>query len=141
VAADTLDCGALAALATAAMRERGLTCYPAQLIQQYTEGSGCHWRERWALAAVKADWIRGDLVYHEGSAVVLDHNELRIWDATAAAWLNPTCVSGYGGVLALRIESGEQADDFQWGTHRIAAARWQVLAPELTVRAVEKSAA
>jgi hypothetical protein len=36
VSGKVLDCGALAALATEAFRGRGLTCYPAQMIQLYS---------------------------------------------------------------------------------------------------------
>jgi hypothetical protein len=133
VAAKTLDCGALAALATEAFRGRGVLCHPVQLIQQYTEGSGCHWRKAWAVAELTVQWICDDLVYHEGTAVVLDRDEVRIWDATAAAWLDPRQVSGYGGVLALRIVADSQLADFTWGPHRIPAARWQALGSANTV--------
>ena len=125
VSAKTLDCGALAALATVAFRARGLTCYTAQLIQQYTAGDSAHWYRAWESAHAPAHWIRGDLVYHEGSAVVVG-DEVRLWDATAASWLNPKQVSGYGGVLALRVVAPDvhALTHLMWGAQRIPTNRW-----------------
>jgi hypothetical protein len=82
-------------------------------------------------------WIRGDLVYHEGSAVVVCESEIRIWDATAGWWADAAQVTGYSGVLALRVltPKEEPPSQFSWGIHRIPNNRWQ----ELNVPAASSS--
>jgi hypothetical protein len=129
VSAKVLDCGALAALATEAFRGRRLTCYTAQMIQLYSEGDSCHWYASWERAQAEVHWIRDELVYHEGSAVVVGDSEIRIWDATAGWWADARQVTGYSGVLAVRVVAPERdrPPHFVWGTHRIPANRWQAL--------------
>jgi hypothetical protein len=128
VSAKVLDCGALAALATEAFRGRGLTCYTAQLIQQYTQGDSAHWYRSWQQAQAEVHWIRGDLVYHEASAVVLG-DELKLWDATAGWWADPKQVRGYSGVLAVRIVAPDVngSTHFTWGAHRLPVNSWTPL--------------
>ena len=125
-AAKTLDCGALAALATQAFRGRGLTCHTAQFIQQYTGADSAHWCAAWTNAEAAIHWIRDDLVYHEGSAVVSGDDEVRLWDATAGWWADPRQVAGYSSVLAVRIVSDDRdlPTSFAWGAHRITPNRW-----------------
>jgi hypothetical protein len=124
----TLDCGALAALAHEIFSARGVTSFPVQLIQQYSEVAARHWHKEWNGDEIPVHWIMDDLIYHEGCAVALRHNEIRIWDPTASWWVNPKQFGGYGGVLALRLFSPQAAAPqtaLNWGAHRIIPNRWQ----------------
>jgi hypothetical protein len=125
----TLDCGALAAIAHEIFVARGVTSFPVQLIQQYSEVAAHHWQKGWAEASSVSHWIMDDLIYHEGCAVALRDNELKIWDPTASWWVNPKQFGGYGGVLVLRLFNQAQAATptlgFKWGAHRIYLNRWQ----------------
>jgi hypothetical protein len=123
----TLDCGALAALAQEVFAARGVRCYPAQFIQQYSEDATRQWSKRWDADDVSVHWIKEDLIYHEGCAVVVRDNEIRLWDASAGWWVNPKQFGGYGGLLALRIcdTHGNSPAEFIWGTQHISPNQWQ----------------
>ncbi|HYG10964.1 MAG TPA: hypothetical protein VD835_13530 [Pyrinomonadaceae bacterium] len=123
----TLDCGALAALANEVFATRGVKSYPAQFVQQYTEEATRQWRKKWDGKEASVHWIKEDLIYHEGCAVVVRENEIRLWDASAGWWINPKQFGGYGGLVALRVFSTEFASpaDLIWGAHRITPGRWQ----------------
>ena len=122
----TLDCGALAAITHEVFTARGVKSYPAQFIQQYSEDSARHWQKKWNGEEVSTHWISEDLIYHEGCAVVVRDNEIRVWDSSAGWWVNPKQFGGYGGLLALRVCAAQaDAADFKWGAHRVAANQWQ----------------
>lgn len=123
---ETLDCGALAALAHEIFVARGVTSFPAQLIQQYNEDAARHWYRGWNGDETSVHWIKEDLIYHEGCAVVMRGGGMRVWDPTASWWVNPKQFGGYGGVLALRVCAPQTSGHtgFTWGAHRIAANRW-----------------
>jgi hypothetical protein len=123
----SLDCGALAAVAQEVFSERGVTSYPAQLIQQYDEDTTRHWLSKWNSKEASVHWIKEDLIYHEGCVVVSRGNELKVWDASAAWWINPKQFGGYGGLLALRVCDPQAQSNplFKWGPHTIAPNRWQ----------------
>ncbi|HEX8456298.1 MAG TPA: hypothetical protein VF656_03170 [Pyrinomonadaceae bacterium] len=122
----TLDCGALAALAQEVYTARGVTSYPAQFIQQYSEDSVLHWQKKWNGEEVSTHWINEDLIYHEGCAVVAGNGEIKLWDASAGWWVNPKQFGGYGGLLVLRICAPPSvAGAFAWGTHRVVPNQWQ----------------
>jgi hypothetical protein len=125
----TLDCGALAALAQELFVARGVRCFPAQFIQQYTEQSARHWYKKWEGDESSVQWIKEDLIYHEGCAIVARDDEIKVWDPTASWWVNPKQFGGYGGVLVLRIfdsqSSSASQTGFKWGTHRIIPNQWQ----------------
>lgn len=123
----TLDCGALAALAHEVFTARGVRSYPAQLIQQFTENDTRQWHQRWESDESSMHWIKEDLIYHEGCAVVVRGNEIKIWDPSAGWWINPRQFGGYGGLLVLRISTKqtESHTHFSWGAHRVAPNRWQ----------------
>lgn len=122
----TLDCGALAAITQEVFTMRGVTSYPAQFIQQYTEDSAIHWQRNWNGEEISVHWINENLIYHEGCAVVVRDNEIRLWDSSAGWWVNPKQFGGYGGLHVLRV-CAPQTDtmELKWGTHRIAANQWQ----------------
>src|SRR5215207_1054944 len=129
MAAKTLDCGALAALAKNVFHARGMRCHTVQLIQHFTQGDGCHWACSWERAEVPPNWIRDELVYHEACAVEMPGGAIRVWDPTASWWINPKHISGYGGARAVRVlqpEAGEGAF-FLWGDHKIPVNQWHAL--------------
>ncbi len=123
----TLDCGALSAITREVFTARGVTSYTAQFIQLYTEDSTRHWRKKWDEEEVSSHWINEDLIYHEGVAVVVRDNQIRLWDPSAGWWINPSQTGGYGGLLAVRVCAPhlDFPAELEWGAHRIAANQWQ----------------
>lgn len=124
-----LDCGVLAAMAHECFAARGIESYPVQLVQQYSSAATAHWKQQWEVADASTAWIGSEFIYHEAVAVVLpsqgdaETRELKIWDASAACWLNPLSTSGYGSVVALRV-CGSSAAPYQWGSHFISSGEW-----------------
>jgi hypothetical protein len=125
----TLDCGALAALAHEVFLARGVRSFPAQFVQQFSEDAARDWQRRWEGEEAPACWIKEDLIYHEGCAIVTDGDEIKVWDASAAWWVNPKQFGGYGCLLAVRIfdAQAEPATAYRWGAHRIAPNVWHKL--------------
>jgi hypothetical protein len=123
---NALDCGAQASLAKEVFSVRGVTSYPAQLVQQYSNEATRHWSQKWDGQESSTHWINEDLIYHEGVAVVVRDNEIKIWDASAGWWINPKQASGYGGLRALRLfNPGDEPYEFFWGEHKIVPNQWQ----------------
>lgn len=122
----TLDCGALAALSHELFLARGVRSYPAQFILEFNDVSTRHWSETWGAAGSCAPWISEGLIYHEGCAVAVGDDEIKLWDATATWWINPKQFGGYAGLLATRVFDWDSArsNPFTWGSHRIAANTW-----------------
>ncbi|HEU0134682.1 MAG TPA: hypothetical protein VFR28_07650, partial [Allosphingosinicella sp.] len=60
----TIDCGAHAALATEAFRARGLTAFPAQLVQRYSADASEQWQAKWSGEDVSCHWLDGEHIYH-----------------------------------------------------------------------------
>ena len=126
-----LDCGALAAISRELFLARGVECYATQFIQRYTPDAAAHWHANWeSEQSCVPHWIRDDLVYHEGCAVITEEGRVKIWDPTPGWWVNSKQFDGYGSVLALRISvpSGP-GRDFQWGQHNIAPNAWRKIEP------------
>lgn len=127
VDAKTLDCGALGALSHQLYLARGVRSFAAQFILEFNDVSTRHWTETWGAAGSCAPWISEGLIYHEGCAVAVEGNEIKLWDATATWWINPKQFGGYAGLLAARVFDPEAADGtttFTWGEHRIPANTW-----------------
>jgi hypothetical protein len=123
----TLDCGALAALSHELFLARGVRSFPAQFILEFNDASTRHWTENWSAKGSCAPWIREGLIYHEGCAVAVAQNEIKLWDATATWWINSKQFGGYAGLLAVRVVD-PQADAqsvFTWGAHRLAPNTWE----------------
>lgn len=123
----TLDCGALAALSHEVFTARGVRSFPAQLIQRFNGEATCHWRETWSDESIAVHWIEGDLVYHEGCAVLVRCDEIKLWDSSVGCWIEPKQFGGYGALLGLRIFA-PQADgqtSFIWGAQRFLPNEWQ----------------
>jgi hypothetical protein len=123
----TLDCGALAALSHQLFLNRGVRSFPAQLILEFNDASARHWQETWNRESTCTHWIGDGLIYHEGCAVAVNDNEIKVWDSTATWWVNPKQFGGYAGLLALRVfdSSAASATNFTWGANSIPANTWQ----------------
>jgi len=127
VRSDTLDCGALAALAHEVFSVRGVQSFRAQFVQRFSEVAAAQWSCSWSTAGVPTAWISDDLIYHEGCAIAVGENEIKVWDASAGWWLDPRTTSGYGSLAAIRIHSSKGGESINWGTHEIPANEWQAL--------------
>lgn len=119
-----LDCGALAALANEIFKMRGVQSFPVQLVQQFSTAATAQWRIKWETENASDFWLDEDLIYHEGCAVVVRRNHIKIWDASAGWWINPKQSGGYGSLQAIRLFSNS-FNNFIWGTHTIVAEQWQ----------------
>jgi hypothetical protein len=126
VDAKVVDCGVHAAIAHEAFVARGVRAYRAQFIQRYTPDAAASWRENWGKERVSDHWIDGDAIYHEGNAVVVGENTVKLWDGSAGWWINPRGVSGYGSLVSVRIEAGPHQvfNELRWGERRIKLNRW-----------------
>ncbi len=126
----TLDCGALGALSHELYLARGVRSFPAQFILEFNDVSTRHWTETWGAAGSCAPWISEGLIYHEGCAVAVTGNEIKLWDATATWWINPKQFGGYAGLLAVRVfdAPSQPGAIFTWGAHRIPAKTWHKVA-------------
>lgn len=122
-----LDCGAQANLAHEVFLNRGVKSFPVQLVQQYTSEATSQWIKRWESEDASRHWIENDLIYHEGCAILMDDNKIKVWDASAGWWINPLQNGGYGSLIALRLFSGNLHDPvaFEWGKHLIIPNQWQ----------------
>lgn len=119
----TLDCGALAALSHQLFLARGVRSFPAQFILEFNDASTRHWQETWAAENTCTHWISEGLIYHEGCAVAVGENEIKLWDATATWWVNPKQFGGYAGLLAVRVFT-DAPNEFTWGQHSIPPNLW-----------------
>jgi hypothetical protein len=126
----TIDCGAHAALAHEAFTARGLTAFPAQLVQRYSDSATEQWRSKWAEEDVSCHWLDGDHIYHEATALLVGEDEVRIWDSSAGSWVDPRQNGGYGSLAAVRIfvDGHSVADGFAWGERRLKPNIWVQLA-------------
>jgi hypothetical protein len=64
----------------------------------------------------------GEVIYHEGNAILVGEDEVKLWDSSAGCWLNPSQVKGYGSLAAVRLFADGQwggGDGLRWGEHRI----------------------
>jgi len=129
LAAESIDCGAHAALAEEAFRARGVTTFRAQFVQRYDANATSQWRKRWSADEASDHWLAGDHIYHEGNAVQIYGNEIKLWDGSAGSWMNPSHAEGYGSVIAVRLASlNEAPQDLKWGDHSIRTGNWTVVA-------------
>ncbi len=127
-----IDCGAHAALSREALSARGLTAFPAQLVQLYTRDATEQWRRSWSEEQASCHWLDGEHIYHEVTALLVGKDEVKIWDGSAGSWIDPRQPGGgYGSVVAMRIFADPQfvpEHGFAWGERRIFANGWNQLA-------------
>ena len=82
----TLDCGALAALAHEVFTVRGVKSYRVQLVQRFSQVATNQWSCSWSGEdSLELRWMDKDLIYHEGCAIAVGENEVKVWDASAAS--------------------------------------------------------
>ena len=126
---DTLDCGALAALSHEVFLSRSVKSVRVQLVQKFTENATAQWSSSWHDGNTELEWVHNDLIYHEGCAIVLADNRIKVWDSSAGWWIDTKQRDGYGSVLALRIAApvGGAEVNFQWGNHSLAANKWELI--------------
>jgi hypothetical protein len=123
--AETLDCGALAALCRALWSSRCEGILPVQLVQRYAAHDTIHWVATWKRDQVETGWIDGDLAYHEIVGWERD-GCLELWDSTDTAWLRPTAPGSYGCAVSLRAGS-EGGRAMRWESHHLTAGCWTPL--------------
>jgi hypothetical protein len=126
VDAKVADCGVHAAIAQEAFVARGVRAFRAQFIQRYSADAAASWRENWGKESVSDHWIEGDAIYHEGNAVLVGEDSVKLWDGSAGWWINPRGDAGYGSLAAVRIEADLDGvpDGLRWGERRIQLNRW-----------------
>src|SRR3954469_6790410 len=81
-----LDCGALAALAHEGFAVRGVRGFRARLVQRFSTAAPAPWSCNWSAAGTSIGWIKDDLIYHEGCAIEIGDEEIKVWDASAGWW-------------------------------------------------------
>ena len=123
--AKVLDCGVHAAIAQEVFLARGVRSFRVQLVQEYSNGATEQWQLKWEDRDAITTWMDGELIYHEGCAVVGSDGIAKIWDPSAGWWIDPNTTSGYGSLRALRIIAG--AERFEWGGHVVPANEWTLI--------------
>ena len=123
---DTLDCGALAALASEVFKSRGVRTLRVQMVQRFSANSTAQWSSSWYDTTEQLRWMNDDLIYHEGCAIMTKENEIKIWDASAGWWIDPNSKDGYGALLAIRLSDFNLTDQdkLNWGRHNLNALQW-----------------
>lgn len=126
VDAKIVDCGVHAAIAHEAFVARGVQAFRAQFIQRYSGDAAASWRQNWGKQGVSDHWIDGDAIYHEGNAVLVGKDTIKLWDGSAGWWINPRGSDGYGSLAAVRIEATMEGfeDGLRWGERRLKLNRW-----------------
>jgi hypothetical protein len=126
VDAKIVDCGVHAAIAHEAFVARGVRAFRAQFVQRYSADAAVSWRENWGKEGASDHWLDGDAIYHEGNAVMIGEDEVKLWDGSAGWWINPRGDAGYGSLAAVRIEANLEgfADGFRWHERRIKLNQW-----------------
>ncbi|MDQ3143399.1 MAG: hypothetical protein M3Q57_00780, partial [Pseudomonadota bacterium] len=87
--ADSIDCGAHAALAEEAFSARGVASLRAQFVQSYDSNAISQWRGRWGADGVSQHWLADKYIYHEGNAVLAEGQDIKLWDGSAGSWITP----------------------------------------------------
>jgi hypothetical protein len=123
---NVVDCGAHAAMAHAVFTARGVTAFRAQFVQSYSGDAAASWRGNWTKEEISDHWIDGENIYHEGNAVLVGDDEVKLWDGSAGWWLNPRGEGGYGSLRAVRIEAPREVsvDALHWGKRRLKLNQW-----------------
>jgi hypothetical protein len=126
---EKLDCGAHGAIAHELFAARGVKSFPAQFVQQYSEDATRHWGDKWGEEEVPSGWIDGDVIYHEGVAVLVADDEVKLWDASAGWWIHPRQNGGYGALLGVRLfaDGLERPEAVRWGEHSLRLNVWNHL--------------
>lgn len=133
IESETLDCGGLAALAREVFVSRGIVSFPVQLIQQFSDQDTHQWHRTWMRGYRPANWIIGNLVYHEACAVIDQGNRIRIWDPTECWWIGSKQSVGYATTLAICVDvlsDSAPSAILTWGHHSLRPNFWTVIVGE-----------
>jgi hypothetical protein len=127
----TIDCGAHAALSRELFRARGMTAFPAQIVQEFDEHATTQWRGTWSREGVSCHWLDEFHIYHEATALLMDGAETKLWDASAASWIDARqSHAGYGSVTAIRVVvdgANSPIAKLHWGERVIWTNVWNQL--------------
>ena len=126
-----IDCGALAAVASEALRVAGTESVNIQTIERFDDSATETWREAWK-GYGGGDWVSGCFACHEVVGVMIDKSpHLRIWDPTDGCWIEDRPTRGYASAVALRITSDPATSAsralFEWRGAIIAPNEWHLL--------------
>jgi len=120
-----VDCGVFAALCRTALDARGVASWALQVVQQYPDHVISNWKHRWLSQGVEPTWINGNLVYHEGCALPVGANKIKVWDPTDFCWLSPHFSQSFGRTAAVRVHSTEQGGSMlSWDGSNIPPRIW-----------------
>jgi hypothetical protein len=120
-----VDCGVHAALAHEVFSRRGVRSYRAQIVQEFSHEATTQWRSKWSAGEAITAWIDGRNIYHEAVAVEMPNGSLKLWDPSAASWIDPRQNgTGYGSLLAIKITARPDAPDFTWGSMKLRPNEW-----------------
>ena len=129
----TLDCGVFAALAREVFKAQGVQAHPAQVLISYNDNCTDHWKDLWKKDKSKTNlkegaelfpWVGKNIVYHEVCALELEEGKARIYDSTFGHWFEPHKRTGFGALLAVRVECPRL---FSWGNKLLSYGEWQEL--------------
>jgi hypothetical protein len=125
VDAAIVDCGVHAAMAQEVFRARGVRAFRAQFVQRYSGDTAASWRQNWTEIGASDHWIDGEWIYHEGNAVIVNANTVKLWDGSAGCWINPRGGTGYGSLAAVRIEDDlDIPRQLSWGGRTLPVNQW-----------------
>jgi hypothetical protein len=127
VGSKIVDCGVHSALANEIFEARGIVSFRAQFVQLYNPQAIEQWRTIWNQNHVPGHWLGTDSIYHEGNAILIGEDSVKLWDGSASCWVNPVQTRGYGTLCALRIAkpaSWTGPAILQWGGLRVALNEW-----------------
>lgn len=122
------DCGLMAALSTQVFRWRGQAVAPVQLILSFNLESTAGWVSLWRAAGEDTSWCSGQFAYHEGTAVIDESGELRIWDPLGRFWLPVREELHYEGIVALQLCADTRVEYLTWlNGQRVRMDRWYMV--------------
>ncbi len=131
----TLDCGALAALARAALDATGSETAPIQLIERFDPAAVENWRTVWNGNRTTPQWMWGELVYHEAVGI-LDGTRLAVWDPTDSDFVEPPAANTYASIQAIRFDNFPAAVT-QGACNQAAGIDYSVPYAPVTITALE----
>jgi hypothetical protein len=123
----TIDCGVHSAIAHEAFAARGVTAFRAQFVQRYNPEAISQWRLKWGEEQVSVHWLEDEFIYHEGNALLVGEDEVKLWDASAGWWINPRQSGGYGSLAAVRMFGQGREEPVRWGEHLIKLDEWYLV--------------
>ena len=108
VRSDELDCGALAALASESLRNRGIESRRAQVLRIYPLDNCEQWARMWTEGRASLAWISGSVIYHEVVSIPVDERgSIDLWDPSDGQVTEPPERIGYGTTVAVRLWGGD----------------------------------